>query len=73
MSEIIIIDHRPILINTQTHIDDLHCKDCGQFLDALHMSDVDKEYCGECTDKRVEKLQKDLPETTLVLWERMCP
>jgi hypothetical protein len=45
-----------------------YCKDgCGTELDALHMSDIDPDYCVECADKRVEKLQEDMPETTLVL------
>ena len=47
-----------------------HCINCGMELNALNMSDVDPKFCGDCADEIVEKLQNDLSETTLVLWEK---
>lgn len=48
----------------------MNCKDCGKELNALNMSDVDDDYCGDCADKRVAKLQEDIEDTTLVLWSK---
>jgi len=46
------------------------CKDCKIKLDALNMSDCDESLCGDCADIRIKDLQEDIPETTLVLWEK---
>jgi len=47
----------------------MKCKDCYVRLYALNMSDIDEELCEECADKRIEELQGDIQETTLILWE----
>lgn len=47
----------------------MRCADCKVELNALNMSDVDEAYCGDCADKRIAELQKNLEKTTLVLWE----
>jgi hypothetical protein len=48
------------------------CKDCGTELNALTLSDVDDNYCGNCADKRIEILQSDIADTdtTLLLWSK---
>lgn len=48
----------------------MKCKDCPIELTALNMSDYDETLCSDCADILIKDLQEDIPETTLVLWER---
>ena len=43
---------------------------CQTTLDALHRSDEDPTLCVTCANKIVEEMQKDIGETTLVLWSK---
>ena len=44
-----------------------HCANCPQILDALHMSDIDSDLCGECERKILSSIK--IEPTNLTLWE----